>query len=128
MVSAKNIRSGDYFRLKNEIFIVVKKEVIAVGTHSHTRAKLTVKNLNGGGKRQMVYSHEDKLESVDIQRSKGQVVTKGESSMQVMDLFSYETVEAGVEPELLAELKEGDTVKIVDIEGSKKVTDKLRST
>ena len=127
MGSATDTNAGDYFRLKNEIFMVVRKGVIAVGTHSHTRIKFAVRNINGGGEKQMVFSHEDKLESVDVKRTKGQVVVKGADSVQVMDLFSYETVEAGVEPELLAELREGDTVTITDIEGKKMIMDKLRS-
>jgi translation elongation factor P/translation initiation factor 5A len=127
MGSASDTNQGDYFRLKSEIFCVVRKEVIAVGTHSHTRIKFTVKNLNGGGEKQMVYSHEDKLEGVDVRRTKGQVVLKTENSVQVMDLFSYETIDAAAEPELLSELKEGDTVTVIDVEGRKKVTDKLRS-
>ncbi len=127
MTSAKEIGPGDFFRVKNDIFSVVRKEVIAVGTHSHTKVKLTVQNINGGGEKQMVYSHEDKLESVDVQKSKGQVVFKDEKKVQVMDLFSYETIEAEAEPELLAELNEGDTVTIVDVEGRKKVTSKLRA-
>jgi translation elongation factor P/translation initiation factor 5A len=127
MVSAKEIRPGDYFKIKNDIFCVVRKELVNVGTHSHTKIKMFVQNLNGGSEKQMVYAHEDKLEGVDVQKSKGQVVLKGTDSVQVMDLFSYETVDASIEPELLAELNEGDTVAFVDVEGRKKVTDKLRT-
>lgn len=127
MVSAKEIGAGDYFKVKNDIFCVVRKELVNVGTHSHTKIKMFVQNLNGGSEKQMVYSHEDKLEGVDVVRSKGQVVLKGNNSVQIMDLFSYETVDANIEPELLSELSEGDTVAYVDVEGRKKVLDKLRS-
>jgi len=127
MVSAKEIGAGDYFKVKNDIFCVVRKELVNVGTHSHTKIKMFVQNLNGGSEKQMVYSHEDKLEGVDVAKSKGQVVLKGTNTIQVMDLFSYETVDASIEPELLSELTEGDTVAFVDVEGKKKVTDKLRS-
>jgi translation elongation factor P/translation initiation factor 5A len=127
MVSAGELGIGDYFKVKNDIFGVVRKELINVGTHCHTKIKLIVESLNGGGEKQMVYSHEDKLESVDVRKSKGQVVLKGNGTVQVMDLFSYETVDANIEPELLAELNEGDTVAYVDVEGRKKVTDKLRT-
>jgi translation elongation factor P/translation initiation factor 5A len=127
MASAADIRPGEYFKLKNDIFRVIRKGLIAVGTHSHTKVTLTVQNFNGGGEKQQVYSHEDKLDTVDVKRTKAQVVLVNTTSLQVMDLYSYETVEATADPELIADLKEGDTVTLVEMEGRFTVTDKLKN-
>jgi translation elongation factor P/translation initiation factor 5A len=126
MVSAKEIRVGEYFKLKSEIFKVVRKEIIAVGTHSHTRSKLIVKSLSSGSEKQQVYSHEDKLDSIEVKNSKGQVVMKTDTTVQVMDLYSYETITCTADPELIAILNEGDTVSYSDIEGKLIVMDKLK--
>ena len=127
MASAGDIKPGEYFKVKNDIFRVIRKGVIAVGTHSHTRITLTVQNFGGGGEKQMVFSHEDKLESVEVNKSKAQVVLVNADAVQVMDLFSYETVDAMADPDLLKELKEGDTVALVEMGGKYTVTDKLRN-
>lgn len=127
MGTAKDLGVGDCFRIKNDIFIVIRREVVSVGKHSHSRVKLTVENLNGGGEKQMVYSHEDKLDTLDVRRIKGQVVSKGKDVAQVMDPFTYETFDAEVDAQLLSELTEGDTVMYADIEGRRKVLEKLRA-
>jgi translation elongation factor P/translation initiation factor 5A len=127
MVSAKEIGTGDFFKIKNEIYSVVRKGIVNVGTHCHTKVRMSVQNLNGGGEKEMVYSHEDKLDSIDVKRSKGQVVLKKEDGVQVMDLFNYETFDAEADEELLPVLTEGDTVSYVEFEGRRRVTSKLRS-
>src|SRR4030042_1377945 len=82
MVLAKDIQSGEYFRYKGDILRIVRKEVVAVGTHSHSKSKLIVQNLEGGGEKQLVFAHEDKLENIDVIKSKAQVILKTQDSVQ----------------------------------------------
>ncbi len=126
MVLAKDIQSGEYFRYKGDILRIVRKEVVAVGTHSHSKSKLIVQNLEGGGEKQLVFAHEDKLESVDVIKSKAQVILKTQDSVQIMDLSSYETLNAEINNELLEQLNEEDQVMYVEIDGRFKVVSKLR--
>ena len=39
MTEAKDLRKGDYIFYNDELLRVVKKEIVAYGTHSHSKTK-----------------------------------------------------------------------------------------
>jgi len=124
MTEAKELRAGDYIKLNNEILKVVRKEVVAYGTHSHSKTKLFVQGLFSKGEKSVNLNHHDNVEMVDIVRKEGQVIARLPDKVQVMDSVSYETVDVDVDDELLEELNEGDTVTFINFEGKSKVIEK----
>lgn len=114
MAIASDLAKGSTFEHHGELLRVVRKEVVAVGTHSHTKLKLFCRPLLGGGEKTVVLSHSDKIEIRDIQRKSGTVIAKLPEGVQLMDTRSYETIEAGCAPELLETIIEGNTVIFVD--------------
>lgn len=124
MTEAKDIKAGNYIKINNEILKVTRKEVVAYGTHCHSKTKLFVQGLFSKGEKSINLGHHDKVETVDIIRKEGQVIAKLPDKVQVMDAVSYETVDADVDPELLKEINEGDNVTFVNFEGKSMVIEK----
>lgn len=124
MTEAKDLRPGNYIELNNEILKVVRKEVVAYGTHSHSKTKLFVQRLFSKGEKTINLNHHDNVEMVDIIRKEGQVIAKLPDKVQIMDSVSYETVDAEAGSELLEQLNEGDTVTFINFEGKARVLEK----
>lgn len=124
MTDAKGLKQGNYIKLNNEIVKVVRKEVVACGTHSHSKTKLFVRGLYSKGEKSINLNHHDQVETVDVIRKQGQIISKMTDKVQIMDNVSYETIDADVEPELLEELNEGDNVTFINFEGKAIVLEK----
>ena len=124
MTEAKDLKIGNYVKLNNEILRVVRKEVVAYGTHSHSKTKLFVQGLFSKGEKSINLGHHDNVETIDIIRKQGSVIAKFPDKVQVMDTVSYETIDVDCDSELLEELNEGDNVTFIDFEGKAKVIEK----
>ena len=124
MTDAKSLKQGNYIKINNEIVKVVRKEVVACGTHIHSNIKLFIRGLYSKGEKSINLNHHEQVETVDVIRKQGQVISKLTDKVQIMDNVSYETIDAEVESELLSELNEGDTVTFINFEGRAMVLEK----
>ena len=124
MTEAKELSRGSYILHNGEILRVIKKETVAYGTHSHSKTKLYLQGLTSRGEKSINLMHHDKVEELNIIRKSGQVVSKMTDKIQVMDSHSFETLDAGAEQELLAELNEGDQVTFIDHNGAATILEK----
>ena len=124
MPTASDLQRGSYFIYNNEPVQVVRKEVVVYGTHSHSKLKLFIQGLNKKGERSINLHHTDKVEILDITRKTGQVISKTNDKVQIMDNVSYETIDANAPEELLNELNEGDQVIFVDFKGNFQIIEK----
>ena len=68
--------------------------------------------------------HTDKVEIIDITRKTGQVIAKTSEKIQIMDNVSYETLDANAPEELFKEIKEGDNVTFIDLNGNIEIIEK----
>jgi len=123
MPEASELKSGSYFLMNNEPVRVTRKEVVAFGTHSHTKLKIFYQGLRDKGEKSVNFTHSEKVEILDIIRKRGQVVSKNGNLLQVMDLVTYETHNANAPKELLDEIKEGDNVSFIELNGQVEVLD-----
>ncbi len=126
MGAASDLKKGESFEYKGEILRVIKKEVVVYGTHSHSKLKLYVQPVFGGGEKTITLMHHDKVENLDIKKKTGQVIAKLLDKLQVMDTHSYETFDGEAKEEILSEAKEGDEVIFVDYSGKVKVLEIVR--
>ena len=117
MSVAKDLIGGSWFMHDKEPWQVKRVETVVCGTHSHSKTKLHVKNLYGGGERVLVFAHQDPVEIVDIFKKAASVISKSKDKVQIMDTQSYETLDADISKELFQELNEGDNVTFVDFNG-----------
>ena len=124
MSTASELERGTYFIYNNEPVKVLRKEVIVVGTHSHSKLKFFIQGLNEKSERSVNFHHTDKVEIVDIVRKLGQIIAKTNNKMQIMDMVSYETLDANVSADLFNELNEGDQVTFVEVNGNVQIIEK----
>ena len=124
MPSIKELKTGAYVRYQNEIFRVMRKEIVAYGTHCHSKTKLFLQALMSKGEKSFNFNHSDSLEELDISRKAGQVISKGAKGLQLMDTVTFETLDADVEPELLGQFREGDIVTFIQVEGKTMVLER----
>jgi len=117
MVTAKETTIGSWIIYQGQPHQIKRKENVAYGTHSHSKTKLFLQALSGGGTKDAVFSHHEKMEDVDIVRKTGQIIAKLADKVQLMDPVTYETFDAGISKELFEEVKEGDYVVFVDFNG-----------
>ena len=107
-----------------QISRVVRKEIVAYGTHSHSKTKLFVRGLFSKGEKSFNLNHHDNVETVDITRKEGNVIAKLPDKLQIMDNVSYETLDASAPEELYNELNEGDQVIFIDFKGNIQIIEK----
>ena len=124
MASASELKKGSYFIHNNEPVRVNRKEIVAYGTHSHSKLKLFIQGLSDKSEKTINMHHTEKVEIIDIIRKSGQVIAKTDDKIQIMDAVSYETLDGKAQEDLHNELKEGDQVTFVDFKGNIQIIEK----
>ena len=124
MASASELKKGSYFIHNNKPVRVNRKELVAYGTHSHSKLKLFIQGLTEKGERTINLHHTDKVEIIYIIRKIGQVIAKTDDKVQIMDSVSYETLDGAAPEELHNELNEGDQVTFIDFKGNIQIIEK----
>ena len=124
MPTATELERGNYFIYNNEPVRVLRKEVIVVGTHSHSKLKFFIQGLNEKAERTVNFHHTDKVEIADIVRKLGQIISKANNKLQIIDMVSYETLDANAASELFNELSEGDQVTFIEFKSNVEIIEK----
>ena len=124
MSTATELKRGSYFIHNGQPVQVTRRELVAYGTHSHNKLKLFIKGLSEKGEKSVTMHHTERVDIVNIIKKVGQVVSKTDDKVQIMDNVSYETLEATAPEELLSELNEGDQVTFVDFNGNIQILEK----
>ena len=124
MSTATELKRGSYFIHNGKPVQVTRRELVAYGTHSHSKLKFFIKGLTEKGEKTVNMHHTDRVEIVEIIKKVGQVVSKTDDKVQIMDNVSYETLDGTAPVELLNELNEGDLVTFVDYNGDIQILEK----
>ncbi len=124
MIELKKLKKGDYMLYKDEPHVIKEIGIVVYGTHSHSKLKLSVKGVFSGKSETFTRPIHDTVENLDIIKKHGQLVSKGANSFQVMDMRSYETIDAEADDELASELFEGDNVTFVEFNNKAKILEK----
>lgn len=124
MPTATELKTGNYFIYNGEPVRVLRKEVVAFGTHSHSKLKIFFQGLNDRAERSANFQHTDKVDIVEITRKLGQVISKSSNKVQVMDMVSYETMDASTSSDLFSQINEGDNVTFIDLNGNIQIIEK----
>ena len=124
MSIASELERGNYFIYNGEPVRVIRREVIVVGTHSHSKLKFYIQGLREKGERNVIFQHSDRVEKIEIMRKQGQIISKTKDKVQLMDAVSYETLDANLPAELSDDINEGDNVTFVELNGTIEILDK----
>lgn len=124
MKGVKELKRGDWVIHKGEPYRVERKEVVVIGTHCHSKTRIELISLYGK-KDSVLKKPGDAMEDVNIIRKRGQIISKTDKDVQVMDLVSYETLAAEIDESLLNEISEGDDVSFAEFLGKVRVLEKM---
>ncbi len=118
MIKVADSRIGTCIINRGEPSKITSKERVTVGTHMHSKTKLTVQGIFSGRSEVLTLGHHENLEDIEIINKKGQAVSKiPPDQVQIMDLVTYETLTATVKPEQFSQISEGSIVTYIDIQG-----------
>ena len=118
MVKAEDANVGMCVINRGEPSKIIKKEKVTVGTHMHSKTKLTIQGLESLRKEVLTLAHSDSLEEVEVINKKGQVISKiPPDQIQLMDLVTYETLSATATKAQFEQISEGSTVSFIDVLG-----------
>lgn len=126
-MSATEARVGTNILLEGEAYTVKKIDISSTGKHGHSKCRIEATGIiNPGKKKVFVIPGHDRLESPIINKTKAQVLSFGEgSSVSIMDLESFETLEVECPEEIKSELEENSNVEYWDVEGQKIIKRKV---
>jgi len=125
IINATEARVGTNIMLEGESFTVKKMDISKTGKHGHAKCRIEAVHMVTGNKKVFVIPGHDRFEVPNVNKNKGQVLSRGEGKVSVMDTESFETLELPLDSELEGQLAENDTVEYWDIEGTKIVKRKL---
>ncbi|MFC1741347.1 hypothetical protein ACFL3V_02325 [Nanoarchaeota archaeon] len=118
MVSADELKKGMFILMNSNIFRITRKEVVVCGTHSHSKTKIFCQPLLGGGERNFLFAHKDKVDVPDVDNRIGQVIAVGDATITVMDKSTYETLDINADHSIISEVQEGHEVFFFTYQGA----------
>ena len=121
MIDLKKLTKGSYVVHENEPCIVKNMSFVVTGTHSHTKAKLTLESLFSGKTYVLSMPLHEQMQEADIIRKCATVISKTKEKIQIMDLVNFETFDAEIGDELMETAAEGDQVTYIQFENATKV-------
>ena len=118
MIKVADARVGTCIINRGEPYKVTQKERVTVGTHMHSKTKLTVQGIFSGRAEVLTLGHHENLEDIEIINKKAQVISKSPPNhVQLMDLVSFETITADVSDKMFQEIQENGVVTFIDVQG-----------
>ncbi|MHA1713295.1 MAG: translation initiation factor IF-5A [Candidatus Ranarchaeia archaeon] len=120
IVEAGTLKKGSYVIIDNEPYKVIDNQKSKSGKHGHAKSRITAVNLLTQSKKSIVVPTDTRLESPEIDKRSGQVVSIQPGFIQVMDLETYDTIDIPKpdEEDILNAIKEGATVEYWNMMGT----------
>lgn len=126
IINATEARVGTNILLEGEPYTVKKIDISKTGKHGHAKARIEAVGIINGQKKVFVIPGHDRLEVPLVNKRKGQVLSKSEGKVSIMDLESFETIEVSCpDKEVFEQLEENENCEYWDIEGKKIIKRKL---
>lgn len=114
---ATDLERGKFFEHKGELLQVTARNLVTCGTHSHTKLVFTVCNIMGKQEKKITLAHNDRVDMVDITKKKATIISISGNDVQIMDIQSYETLDAKVNSSILSSLVEGEEITYINYKG-----------
>ncbi|MEK6844705.1 MAG: translation initiation factor IF-5A [Nanoarchaeota archaeon] len=126
IINATEAKSGMNIIIDGMPCTVRNMDISKTGKHGHSKCRFEAIGMINGQKKVFVVPGHDKLEVPLVEKKKGQVLSKSDGKVSIMDLESFETIEVPCPyQEVFEELEENGNCEYWDIEGVKIVKRKL---
>ncbi len=117
----KELKEGKYVMVDDEPCKVTKITKSKPGKHGGAKARVDAVGIFDGQKRSLMGPISQKIEIPIIDKKTAQVLNIIGSSVQLMDMESYETFELDVPDEFRDKLEQGKELQYMDVLGRKKI-------
>ncbi|MBU4406792.1 MAG: translation initiation factor IF-5A [Candidatus Altiarchaeota archaeon] len=117
----KELKEGKYVMVDDEPCRVTKITKSKPGKHGGAKARVDAVGIFDGQKRSLMGPISQKIEIPIIDKKTAQVLNIIGSSVQLMDMESYETFELDVPDEFKDKLEQGKELQYMDVLGRKKI-------
>jgi translation initiation factor 5A len=114
-----SLKAGRYMMMDGRPCVIMGMDWSAPGKHGHAKYRVTGVDVLTGNKKMAVYTSHDKVEVPMIEKKNAQVLSISGDKVQIMDLETYETLEATIDPEIKEPILANYTVMYWDIMGVK---------
>lgn len=126
IINATEARVGTNILLDGKPFTIKKIDISKTGKHGHAKCRIEAVPIIEGSKKVFVIPGHDRLEIPNVDKRKGQILSKGDGKVSLMDLESFETIEVDCpDKEIFDSLEENGNCEYWDIEGAKLIKRKL---
>lgn len=112
-----SLKPGRYMMMDGRPCLIMGMDWSAPGKHGHAKYRVTGVDVLTGNKKMAVYTSHDRVEVPIIEKKNAQVLNVMDKKAQIMDLETYETLEADIDPEIKETLQPNWQVIYWDIMG-----------
>jgi len=123
-VDAGSLKVGSYIVIDEAPCRIVEMEKSKPGKHGSAKARIVAIGLFDGVKRSIVVPVDQKVDQPVVEKKTAQTIAITPTSVQLMDLSTYEVYEvpkSEVEPDLLDKLATGVEVEVWEVMGMRKL-------
>ena len=126
IINATEAKSGANIIIDGMPCTVRSMDVSKTGKHGHSKCRFEAIGMINGQKKVFVLPGHDRLEVPLVEKKRGQVLSKADGKVNLMDLESFETIEVPCyDQEVFEELEENGNCEYWNIEGVTIVKRKL---
>ena len=119
MIDLKKIKKGNYIIHENEACVI--KDVKTLTSKNSPVIKLELEGLFSGKYYNSHILTNQNIEEANLTRKCGTVISKKNNKIEIMDIQTFETFNADIDPELLERAQEGDNITFVHSDTSTKI-------
>ena len=119
MIDLKKIKKGNYIIHENEACII--KAVQTLPSENNPVIKLELEGLFSGKHYSSHILTSQNIQEANLIRKCGTIVSKKNNKIEIMDIQTFETFKANINPELLEKAQEGDNVTFVHSDTSTRI-------
>lgn len=120
--SMKEVKPGRFILIDGIPCRVVELDFSAPGKHGAAKVRVTAVGIFDGQKRTLLKPSNADVEVPLITKKKAQVVSTTDSSVQLMDLDSYETFELPIPEDMKNSIKPGAEIELIESMGKKAIS------
>ncbi len=126
IINATEARVGTNILVDGMPCVVKSIDISKTGKHGHAKCRVEAVGIITGNKKVFVVPGHDRLEVPNVDKRRGQVLSKADGKVTLMDLDSFETIEIPCpESDVFDSLEESGNCEYWDVEGEKIVKRKL---
>ena len=121
LIDAHSSKPGTTIMVDGEACTVRSNDISKTGKHGASKCRIECIEVFSGKKKIVAVPGDTRFDVPMIEKHKAQVLSVGDTSVSVMDLESYETLDVPFSEEIKEQLAPEKQVEYWDIEGKKSV-------